>query len=151
TKNITLVRNSAENISATFTDTDTTIGNCSATGSCTNIIYTNTNFDNTSTSDIDVSGTYGALELQIKPDSINGTELADTINLDANLAVTGYNVSFDSGTLFVDSNNDRVGIGTSSPNQALHVVGNTNMSGYNITTIDCIVFDSGGKICALIE
>jgi hypothetical protein len=42
----------------------------------------------------------------------------------------------------------KVGIGTSTPTQELDVRGEINMSGHNITTIDCIHFDSGGKICS---
>ena len=43
--------------------------------------------------------------------------------------------------------NGRVGIGTESPTQKLHVVGNVNVSNYNVT-VDCVIFDSGGKICS---
>ncbi len=41
----------------------------------------------------------------------------------------GTNLSVDSGTLFVDSSNNRVGIGTTQPGMALMVVGNVNVSG----------------------
>lgn len=39
------------------------------------------------------------------------------------------NVNFDSGTLFVDSVNDRVGLGTAFPNARLSVSGDSNTSG----------------------
>lgn len=42
---------------------------------------------------------------------------------------TGLNVSVDTNVLFVDTTNDKVGIGSSSPTQALHVVGNANITG----------------------
>ena len=43
-----------------------------------------------------------------------------TINADLNV---------DSGTLFVDSTNNEVGIGTSSPSNTFHVVGETLLKG----------------------
>ena len=39
------------------------------------------------------------------------------------------NYTFDSGTLFIDSVRNRIGIGTLVPNSSLHVVGNMNLSG----------------------
>ena len=51
-------------------------------------------------------------------------------------SVTG-NVNFDSGTLFVDSVNDRVGVGTTTPSYKLHVAGTGYTSGN---------FTSGGII-----
>jgi hypothetical protein len=90
------------------------------------ILRTYTQFSNASTSDINVSGAYNSLNLQIKQDGIDGAELADTITLDTNLAITGYNVSFDSGTLFIDSTNDYVGIGTTGPLFDLNILQSVN-------------------------
>ena len=49
-----------------------------------------------------------------------------------------------SGNLITTGN---VGIGTTSPSEKLEVNGNINVSSNNITSVDCIVFKSGGKIC----
>lgn len=44
-------------------------------------------------------------------------------NVNANLLTVSANANFDSGTLFVDSTNNRVGVGTTSPTYALEVTG----------------------------
>jgi len=46
------------------------------------------------------------------------------------------NYNFDSGTLFVDSVNNRVGIGTASPSAKLQIAGQTYISGNNQLQID---------------
>jgi len=44
------------------------------------------------------------------------------------------NLTVDTSTLYVDSTNDRVGIGTTTPSKALHVVGSANISsGLNVS------------------
>jgi hypothetical protein len=75
----------------------------------------NVNLDGGSISgtDVDVSGaTFTVANDQISGDAINGGTATPTA------------LNVDSGTLFVDSANNRVGIGTSSPDEALHVEGN---------------------------
>lgn len=52
----------------------------------------------------------------------NLANVADTISGTSNLSVDGT-------TFVVDATNGRVGIGTSTPLQILHVVGNANVSG----------------------
>jgi len=56
----------------------------------------------------------------------NGTILA---RLTASNAFGAFNQSFDTNVLFVDATNNRVGIGTASPSQPLHVQGNANITG----------------------
>ncbi|MEK6950027.1 MAG: hypothetical protein AABX34_07425, partial [Nanoarchaeota archaeon] len=69
------------------------------------------------------------LELFVSNIRSNGT-----VVFDANASFTGNvsiasNLSVDVNTLFVDSDANRVGIGTTTPKQKLHVVGDTNITG----------------------
>ncbi|MCK4553033.1 hypothetical protein KAT80_02425 [Candidatus Pacearchaeota archaeon] len=52
------------------------------------------------------------------------------VRITGGLNVT-QNLSVDVNTLFVDSNNNRVGIGTTSPNATLHVAGDINVTSGN--------------------
>jgi len=61
-----------------------------------------------------------------------------TLTLPNNLAVA-KNLTVDTSTLFVNSNTDRVGIGTSSPQNTLNVVGDIN-----VTNSDVSMFMEGG-------
>ena len=72
--------------------------------------------------------TVNADDVQVTADGIDGDQLADTITLDATLAVNGQDVNFDSNTLFVDVSEDRVGIGTTTPTKELDVIGDLNVS-----------------------
>lgn len=57
------------------------------------------------------------------------------VQITANLDVTGSNhtiagnVNFDSGTLFVDASGNKIGIGTTTPDANLQIVGTANVSG----------------------
>lgn len=82
----------------------------------------------------------------IAADSINGTELADTITLDSNMNVVGANFSVNTSDLFVDTSTGRVGIGTSSPLQALSVIGNANITG-NTTVGGTSLTVNGTEVC----
>ena len=62
--------------------------------------------------------TSGSASGLVCTDCVDGSDLADSITLDANLNI-------DSGTLYVDQANNRVGIGTSSPDVELEVDGFT--------------------------
>jgi hypothetical protein len=61
-----------------------------------------------------------------------------------NGAISG-NVNFDSGTLFVDSINDRIGMGTTSPTSSLYILRNTGNTGVTLESSG-----SGGQL-AIIE
>lgn len=62
------------------------------------------------------------------------TRIGGVTTLAGNVVVSGTshtvagNVNFDSGTLFINSSNDRVGIGTATPDATLSVVGSANVS-----------------------
>lgn len=55
-----------------------------------------------------------------------GDATTDTITVNAANFNLANNVSFDSGTLFIDKNNDRIGIGTTSPATTLDISGTTS-------------------------
>jgi hypothetical protein len=57
-----------------------------------------------------------------------GLSTASFLSVTGSTAITG-NLNVDSGTLFVDSANNEVGIGTSTPASALHVVGGAYITG----------------------
>ena len=80
------------------------------------------------------------LVVGITADSVTAHLLADTLALDAALSITGQDVNIDANTLVVDASADSVGIGTTTPASALHVIGNINGSGYvNASTDLCII------------
>ena len=64
---------------------------------------------------------------------------AGTIGNSVITEINAANVSIDNGVLFVDGTNNRVGIGTTSPNTTLHVSGRINVTSGNDICID------GGK------
>ncbi len=76
----------------------------------------------------------------VTADSIDGTQLKDTITLDATLAITqaNYDVNFDANTLFVDGSANRVGIGKTGPDASLDVEGNAYIGSsgvnYNVSS-----------------
>ena len=77
-------------------------------------------------------------------DSINGTELADNITLDANMNILGgFNFSINNTNFYVDVSTGRIGIGTSSPSKMLHVSGLSNLSGVLVATMDNVATVSG--------
>ncbi|NTU67126.1 MAG: hypothetical protein HGB08_04365, partial [Candidatus Moranbacteria bacterium] len=59
----------------------------------------------------------------VTPDSLDFSELKDAMALDADLSVSAstnnYSVNFDDGTLYIDTANNRVGIGTTAPGAKL--------------------------------
>jgi hypothetical protein len=59
------------------------------------------------------------------------------------------NVNVNSGTFFINSTSNNVGIGTAAPNYTLHVVGNEAITGnINMTSAgSCVYLPSGGRLC----
>ena len=69
--------------------------------------------------------------------------ISGQIDINGTLNVTG-GLNVDSGTLFVNDTNNRVGIGTTLPTQALDVNGDVNISG-NIDTFGNLSFNEGNN------
>jgi hypothetical protein len=90
----------------------------------------NVNLDGGSISgtDVDVSGaTFTVANDQISGDAINGgTATPTTLN--------STNLNVDSGTLFVDSVNNRVGVGTSSPTSQFSLFQGSNLKSLDFET-----------------
>ncbi|HEC68989.1 MAG TPA: hypothetical protein ENI31_01695, partial [Candidatus Omnitrophica bacterium] len=66
--------------------------------------------------DLDVAG-----NLTVHGDTILGDEASDTLQFGSSSLAVPNNLNIDSGTLFIDAANNRVGIGTTSPNSPLDV------------------------------
>ena len=49
--------------------------------------------------------------------------LPSSVNTSSSLTITGGDLIVDTNTLFVDESTNRVGIGTASPDQELHILG----------------------------
>ena len=73
----------------------------------------------------------------ITDDSLNFAQLSDSLVLDASTTIdldtNSANLTFDSGTLFIDGANNRVGVGTTTPEVALSVVGALNVTATSTT------------------
>ena len=69
----------------------------------------------------------------IEPDSLDFDDLADALTADATITIdldsAGADLDVDGGTLFVDSSENRIGLGTPTPGAALDVVGDVHASG----------------------
>src|SRR6056300_888085 len=72
--------------------------------------------------------TLNELAAALGDDANFSTTVTNSIALKAPLASPDFtgDVTFDTSTLVVDSTNNRVGIGTTSPDSKLHIVGSTN-------------------------
>ncbi|KKR92732.1 MAG: hypothetical protein UU44_C0005G0062 [Candidatus Daviesbacteria bacterium GW2011_GWB1_41_15] len=85
----------------------------------------------------------------ITADSIDFTELADSMTLDADLAISpsasNYSVSIDSGTLYIDTANNRIGINDTTPSYSLDVTGDANITGA-LTISGNIIGPSSGTL-----
>ena len=87
-------------------------------------------------------------DLSVAGNTTIGSAAGDSVTFNAAVATVTSNLSFDSGTLFIDSLNNEVGIGTTAPNAKLQVAGTANVSG-NVTisanaTITGLANVSGG-------
>lgn len=84
---------------------------------------------------IKANSTITLLEMKGNGTTANTIMGGNLVQITANLDVTGArhtiagNVIFDTTTMFVDSFNNRIGVGTITPDANLHVVGTANVSG----------------------
>ncbi len=80
--------------------------------------------------------------------------LGDSVTCTDFLLTTGDtatgNYTFDTSTLFIDSTNNKIGIGTISPTHTLHIKGDTNLSQNTYTNItscsEALETDANGRI-----
>jgi hypothetical protein len=85
-----------------------------AVGSANSVLY--------SDGSLPLWGTIGSAS--ITDNSLDWQDLANTMTLDATTTIAmNYPLNFDSGTLYIDAANNRVGIGTTGPADLLHVAG----------------------------
>ena len=103
----------------------------------------------------DIYVVYNGLALQtiVPPDgSVSTAKIADdavtSAKLDTNIAVTG-DLTVDTNTLHVDSTNDRVGVGTTTPDSALEVsvAGQANMKLTNSSASSELRFIADSSVC----
>lgn len=81
-------------------------------------VTTSSNFGNTTvTGDLSVTG-----------NTTLGDAATDLVTINANNITISANASIDAGTLFIDSVNNRVGVGNSAPGALLHVNGDTRLA-----------------------
>lgn len=59
----------------------------------------------------------------------NLTQITSNLDVTGTVHTIAGNVAFDTSTLFVDATGNKVGVGTSTPDANLHVVGTANVSG----------------------
>ena len=72
---------------------------------------------------------YGSLSINVPADGSVGTD-----------QLSSANIAFDTSTLFIDSTNDRVGVGTITPGRTLHVNGGTSDTVLRLESSDANVF-----------
>jgi len=124
---------------------DDTIANVDI-NSAAAILYSKLSFsDNIVAGDIATSAV-GASELGA--DVVDGTELADTITLDAAMNIISNDFSVNTSNLFVDVSTGRVGIGIINPSEKLNVSGNIGATG-NVTA--SYFFGNGSQLTDLTE
>ena len=82
-----------------------------------------------------------------KLDVVGGIAVSGGANITGNTSISGNtiisgNTNFDANTLFIDSVNNRVGVGTASPSATLEVTGDAKVSGNVAIDTNTLVVDS---------
>lgn len=99
----------------------------------------------TLTGNLTVSGTGTssfAGALQVDGNTILGSDAADTLTINGTTVTIPNNLNIDSGTLFVDAVNNRIGIGTITPSARLQIVG-ANQATADTAAEDALVVVGG--------
>ena len=79
---------------------------------------------------LDVDGSLRVVSsLFVDSNTTLGNASGDTVQINASTVAIPNNLNFDSGLLFIDAANNRIGINDSTPSQALDVGGNGQFSG----------------------
>lgn len=69
----------------------------------------------------------------------------DALTINSTAVTLGASLNFDSNTLVIDAVNDRVGIGTATPSQALDVVGTVNATTVAASTVNAGALNASGN------
>ncbi len=132
-----------------ITSTSTTINITPADGGTVNVTDgTNTLLsvsDAGNVGNVTVTG-----DLAVNGNSTLGNESTDAVIVNASTMSVPNNLNIDSNTLYIDSTNDRVGIGTNNPDAKLHILAPTQQLtiGYDGTNYwtDTVASDGGRTI-----
>ena len=136
-ENFTNISAERDDIEAILRALDTAIGTTSAAAAPVGATYLTLSSDATLTNErvatagtgitITDAGANSTATIGVTADALDFAQLADSMTLDANLAISAsgsnYSINFDSDTLAIDTANNRVGIGTASPGGKLAVTG----------------------------
>lgn len=109
----------------TVTATTTTIAGGGAV--VTSNTYLNTANVFANTAKLTVQG--GTVDINSTVSVTNTVSVQSNTTVNGNIHNIGGNVNFDTGTLFIDSVNDRVGVKNTSPDAVVTVTGTANVSG----------------------
>lgn len=138
-------------INGTFVSNSVVVSGSGAFGlrggtlSTSNVLYVTSNVSIGNTT-VNTTITTAGINTQTVTTSGNATigglaNIAGNVTLNGTSHVVGGNVNIDSGTLYVDSVNNRVGINNTAPGVALHVTGQANITGN--TTVGGVLTVSG--------
>lgn len=81
------------------------------------------------TGNLSVSGTLTTNNFTLTGNTTLGDAAGDTLTINGTAVSIPNNLNIDSNTLFIDAVNNRIGIGTATPTNALTVAGNFNVTG----------------------
>jgi hypothetical protein len=115
---------------ATLSTANIVNSNVSGVSTLANVIISSglATFTSAVSTNLNVSGIATIVEAKITNSNISGFSTISSLLVTGNADVSG-NFSVDNNTLYVDSNNNRVGIGTSNAQYTLDVLGNVNIDG----------------------